>query len=80
MLTTFSKCNFSLEFPETLSKSYTLSLTEFVSEFRRNALWDSYKHALLDEVFDIITQSSLYMMQNIAVPATSAEFANTIEA
>ena len=44
----------------TLSKTYMLLLTEFVSEFRSNALWDSYKHTLLDEVFDTIAQSFLY--------------------
>ena len=29
----------------TQSKSYTLSLTECVWEFRNNALWDTHQHA-----------------------------------
>ena len=32
----------------TRSKSYMLSLTEYVWKFRNNALWDTGQHALLD--------------------------------
>ena len=41
--------NFSLEFPEILSRMlyYMLSLTECVWEVRNNALWDTHLHALL---------------------------------
>ena len=43
MLTTIPQCNFFAWFSRhTQSKSYTLSLTKCVWEFRHNALWDTY--------------------------------------